>query len=352
MADRNGRIRVFNPSAEVITGRTAGAVLGGPCSQALGCPGEKGCAGEEPPSANRWLERVCRGTRADGSSVVLRVRTRWVCDGAGRPAGQLGIFSEVSLQESLQRKLVAHERLASLGELASSLVHEIGNPVGVILGFARLLVQEEGRDPGGEIRQRIYSEAERCREIVGQFLDYARSSRSSPRPTPLNLGDLARDVIHLLSYRMMRQGVRWELDWEGGSPLVEADPGEMKQVLLNVILNAVEAMEGGGTVRVSGRRIERETTVGGDSLLSPRAAVVSEPWVEVRVEDEGPGLGTLAPERAFEAFFTTKEKGGGLGLAVCRRILGQWGGEILLENRAAGGARAILRLPGWVSEGT
>jgi signal transduction histidine kinase len=352
VADRSGRIRVFNPSAEVITGRTAGSVLGATCSHALGCPEEKGCPGDESPPGNRWLERVCRGTRADGRPVVLRLRTRWVCDGAGRPAGRLGIFSEVSLQESLQRKLVAHERLASLGELASSLVHEVGNPLGIIHGFARLLVQERGRDPSGEIRKRIYGEAERCREIVGQFLDYARSSRSSPRPTPLNLGDLARDTIHLLSYRMLRQGVSCELRWEGPIPLVEADPGEMKQVLLNVLLNAVEAMEGGGTVRVSGRRIERETTVGGDSLLSPRAATVREAWVEVWVEDEGEGLGALAPERAFEAFFTTKEKGGGLGLTVCRRILGQWGGEIFLESRGARGACAVLRLPGWTGGGS
>ncbi|MDW7711077.1 MAG: ATP-binding protein [Deferrisomatales bacterium] len=351
LADRTGKIRVFNASAEVITGRTAGAVMGVTCAQALGCAQDRGCEASPPPDGGTWAERACRGTRADGSPLVLRVRTCWLRDERGRPAGYLGLFSETSLQESLQRKLVAHERLASLGELASSLVHEIGNPVGVILGFARLLVQEEGRDPGGEIRQRIYDEADRCRAIVGQFLDYARSSRSSPRPTPLNLGDLARDTIQLLSYRMLRQGVRWELAWEADIPLVEADPGEVKQVLLNVLLNAVEAMEGGGTLQVSGRRIERETTVGGDSLLSPRAAVLRRPWVELWVEDEGPGLGTLDPERAFEAFFTTKEKGGGLGLAVCRRILGAWGGEMLLQNRVGAGARAVLRLPAWESEG-
>jgi signal transduction histidine kinase len=278
---------------------------------------------------------------------MLRLRTRWVSDPAGRPGDLLGIFSEVSLQESLQRKLVAHERMASLGELASSLVHEIGNPVGVILGFARLLVEEAGRDPGGELRERIYAEAQRCREIVGQFLDYARSSRALPRPTPLNLGDLVRETLALVAYRMKRQGLAWEVGWEPETPLVEADPGEMKQVFLNLLLNAVEAMGEGGTVRIFGRRVERETLVGGDSLLAPTPAVLRRAWTEVWVEDEGPGLGNLEPERFFEPFFTTKEKGGGLGLLVCRRILGEWGGEITLENRPGGGARATLRLPGW-----
>lgn len=346
LAGLEGDVRVFGPAAEVITGRGAGEVLGGDWRRALGCPsGEDRGAAVSP--GNSWTERTCRGTRADGSPLVLRLRTRWVGDRAGRPAAQLGLFSEVSLQESLQRKLVAHERMASLGELASSLVHEIGNPVGVILGFARLLVQEEGRDPGGELRERIYAEAQRCREIVGQFLDYARSSRTLPRPTPLNLGDLVRDTIALISYRMKRQGIAWEVAWEPETPLVEADPGELKQVLLNVLLNAVEAMGEGGTVRISGQRLDRETLVGGDSLLAPRSAVLRRAWAEVRVEDQGSGLGDLDPERLFEAFYTTKEKGGGLGLLVCRRILGEWGGEITLENRPGGGACATLRLPGW-----
>lgn len=346
LAGPEGDVRSFNPAAEVITGRGAGEVLGGSYLRALGCDDREERGAPTSP-AGVWTERTCRGTRADGSPLVLCLRTRWVGDRAGRPAGQLGLFSEVSLQDTLQRKLVAHERMASLGELASSLVHEIGNPLGVILGFARLLVEEEGRDPGGEFRERIYAEAQRCREIVGQFLDYARSSRTLARPTPLNLGDLVRETLSLLSYRMKRQRIVWEVEWEPDTPLVEADPGEMKQVFLNLLLNAVEAMGEGGTVRISGRRVERETLVGGDSLLSPRPAVLRRAGAEVRVEDEGPGLGSLDPERLFEPFFTTKDKGGGLGLPVCRRILGEWGGEIRLENRPGGGACATIRLPGW-----
>lgn len=345
-----GEIRSFNPAAEVITGRTSGEVVGGPCARALGCAEAGSCALAGALPGKTWTERLCRGTRADGRPAVLRLRMRAIVDGAGRPAGTVAVFSEASLQESLQKKLVAYERLASLGELATSLVHEVGNPVAVILGFASLLIQEEGRDPGGELRERIYREAERCREIVGQLLEYARSSRYSPRPIPLNVGDVARETVQLLGYRMKRQGVRCGLEWETGAPLVEADPGEMKQVLLNVLLNAVEAMGEGGTVTVTGRRIERETTVGGDSLLRPRAELVRRPWLEVRVEDEGPGLGPIEPDRLFEAFYTTKEKGGGLGLPVCKRIVGALGGEIFLRNREGGGACAVLRLPAWASE--
>jgi len=347
VADLGGAIRRFNPSAEVLTGRTAGDVVGGSCSQALGCGDPSACPLGRLAPGRVWAEGLCRGVRADGRPLAVRLRARTLWDGAGRVAGLVAIFSDASLQESLQRKLVGYERLASLGELATSLVHEVGNPVGVILGFARLLVQEEGKDPGGELRDRIYHEAERCREIVGQLLDYARSSRHSPRPIPLNLSDVARETVHLLSYRMRRQGVRCELEWDPAAPLVEADPGEMKQVLVNVLLNAVDAMASGGTLRVTGALLERETATGGDSLLCPRVKTRREPWVEVRVEDEGEGLGSVDPERFFEPFYTTKEKGGGLGLPVCRRLVTERGGEVSLGNREGRGACAVIRLPAW-----
>ncbi len=347
VTDLGGAIREFNASAEVLTGRSSGEVVGGPCSQALGCEDPSSCPLGRLASGRVWVEGVCRGARADGRPLAVRLRARTLWDRAGRVAGVVGVFSDASAQESLQRKLVAYERLASLGELATSLVHEVGNPVGVILGFARLLVQEEGKDPDGELRDRIYREAERCREIVGQLLDYARSSRHSPRPIPLNLADVARETVHLLSYRMRRQGVRCEFEWDPAVPLVEADPGEMKQVLVNVLLNAVDAMASGGTIRVTGAPVERETATGGDSLLSPRVETRREAWVEVRVEDEGEGLGAVDPERFFEPFYTTKEKGGGLGLPVCRRLVAERGGEVTLANREGGGACAVIRLPAW-----
>ncbi|MDF1554533.1 MAG: ATP-binding protein [Deferrisomatales bacterium] len=348
LTDLEGRIQRVNPAAEIMTGRTSGEAVGLACCEFLGCGDRSACPLTRPAQGKAWEEATCRGTRTDGSLLVLRTRTRLVFDAVGRPAGRVLLFSESSLQESLQRKMVVYERQASLGELATSLVHEVGNPVSVILGFARLLIQQEGDDPGGEVRERIFREAERCRRIVEQLLDYARSASSqNPRLVPLGLKGVVEDTLSLLSYRVRRRGVATEVVWDPETPFVLADPGEMKQVFLNLMINALDATGEGGRIRVSSHKRVREVTVGGDSLLNPRARVEERPWVEVRVENDGVGLGTANPEQFFVPFFTTKEGGGGLGLPVCRRIIDERGGGIRLENLPGKGACAVVELPGY-----
>ncbi|HSH70572.1 MAG TPA: PAS domain S-box protein, partial [Deferrisomatales bacterium] len=144
LTDLEGRIQRVNPAAEIMTGRTSGEAVGLDCCEFLGCGDRSVCPLTRPAQGKAWEEATCRGTRTDGSLLVLRTRTRLVFDAVGRPAGRVLLFSESSLQESLQRKMVVYERQASLGELATSLVHEVGNPVSVILGFARLLIQQQG----------------------------------------------------------------------------------------------------------------------------------------------------------------------------------------------------------------
>jgi PAS domain S-box-containing protein len=347
LTDLAGRIQFINPAAEILTGKTLGEVVGQECSALLGCDDASGCALAKPGSSHTWVESLCRGVRADGRALVMRTRSRVVCDDLGRPTGQLMLFSESSLQESLQNKMVAYERLASLGELAASLVHEVGNPVSVMLGFAQILLRQEGADPDGEIRNRIFLEATRCRKIVDQFLGYARSSSQSRRMVPLGLEGIVRETLDLLDYRLKRRGARPNVSWDPDVPLVLADPGEMKQVFLNLFLNALQAMEREGEIHVRGRGFLRPETVGGGSLLTPVASVVGRAWLEIRIEDEGPGLGEGDPERLFVPFFSTKEKGGGLGLSVCRRIVRERGGEVRLENRPGGGTCAVIELPGY-----
>ncbi|NTU59483.1 MAG: hypothetical protein HGA98_00310, partial [Deltaproteobacteria bacterium] len=230
LTDLENRVVRFGGAAQVITGRVAQDVLGAPWFDALGCP-----EGEEASFAGRdlspdWAQTVCRGRRADGTSLLLRLRTRAFRNRQGRIAGRLLLFSEGSVQESLQRRFVAYQRLAGLGELSAALVHEVGNPVSVILGFAHLLVQQEGADPGGELRQRIYVEAKRCRTIVDQILDYARSSSRASTPTLVSLREVALEVVGLLGYRLRSRSIETAVEWSPEVPLVRADPGEMKQV--------------------------------------------------------------------------------------------------------------------------
>jgi signal transduction histidine kinase len=120
----------------------------------------------------------------------------------------------------------------------------------------------------------------------------------------------------------------------------------MKQVFINLLINALDASASGGKVRIAGSSFVREVPVGGESLLRPRPSLRQESWARVSVEDRGVGLGPGDPERFFAPFYSTKEKGGGLGLAVCRRIVEQLGGRLWLQSGEETGARAVLELPG------
>ncbi|PLX39753.1 MAG: hypothetical protein C0608_11285 [Deltaproteobacteria bacterium] len=345
ITDSQDNVIAFNKAAEILTGRNAGEVLGSSCENAFQCSSTAGCCLKPGARSGLWPELSCNALRADGKAVTFRRRSRVIRDSVGRFIGNISYFADMSLKETLQKKMVVYERMASLGELSASMVHEIGNPVSVILGFSRILVQQEGEDPGGDIRSRIFKEAERCREVVDHLLDYARSASREPQRTPLVLKSVVDETLDLLSYRMKRQAVSWEVLWDVENAIVSADRGELKQVFLNVLLNALNAMDEGGVISIKGETKRNLITVGGDSLSNPRRKTKVIESIAVFIEDEGSGLGGLDPERFFAPFFSTKETGGGLGLPTCRKLLDKFGGTIRLEERASGGARVIIEIP-------
>lgn len=346
LADLSGKVTEASDSVEIITGREHTTVIGAKLTEVLGLLEGEDASSLQCQSADTWSQTLCRGRRADGAPLALRIRSRLYRDSNNRIAGSVHLFSEASLQDSIQRRLVAYQRLAGLGELSAALIHEVGNPVSVILGFAHLLVQQKGEDADGEIRERIYHEAMRCRQIVDRLLDYARSSSRAPTPAPISVKEVALEVLGLVSYRLKSKNIEATLDWDAQSPLVKADAGEMKQVLLNLLINAVDASPPSTVIELKGESIQKEVPVGGDSLLMPVATVQKEHWVRFTVADRGTGLGGADPERLFAPFYSTKEKGGGLGLSVCRRIAEGLGGSLKLAAREGGGAAAVMELPG------
>jgi signal transduction histidine kinase len=216
-----------------------------------------------------------------------------------------------------QARLVQSEKLAGIGRLAAGVAHEINNPLGVILGYARVL-RRKADGPLAEDLGVIEDESLRCQEIVEGLVDLAR-----PLPihrAPLEMRELSEDVVARLSEsrRVSQANVSVE-----GSAVVEADPRRIRQVLLNLIQNAMEAAGERGHVRV-------EIADGAD--------------VRVAVSDDGPGVCESDEDRLFEPFFTTKPEGTGLGLAVSQAIARAHGGSIAIDRPPGGGARFTLLL--------
>ncbi|MGH7537691.1 MAG: ATP-binding protein [Gemmatimonadales bacterium] len=224
-----------------------------------------------------------------------------------------------------QREMIAREKLATVGEIASGVAHEVNNPLAAIRMEAELL---GGKDPETEAAARaIVREVDRAARIVRSLLQLAR--RADTTPTPVQLNDVIRDVAEIRRRVLRAENVEVQTEIDDAAPAVLGLGQELVQVVSNLVTNAEHAVRG----QVSG--VIRLSTQG------------REGWVRFTVEDSGPGVPADVRERIFEPFFSTKspDEGSGLGLAICRRVVSELGGRIQLEDGELGGARFVVELP-------
>ncbi len=237
---------------------------------------------------------------------------------ARHAAALLEIFS---VSERIRQK----ERLASLGEMAAGLAHEIRNPLGAIKGAIQVIESDPEGPNSGEFLSIIVEEVGRLDNVVSQFLDYSKPPRVSPEPA--DVGRLVERTLSLLRAQDGRPGIEIDQTLAEGLPPARADAEKLRQVFLNIALNAVEAMDGRGKLLVTTGLGE-----GGERLF-------------VSFADTGPGVPPDKLGRLFDPFFTTKEGGTGLGLAICHRLVEAHGGSIEVRNRPEGGAEFTVLLP-------
>jgi signal transduction histidine kinase len=251
---------------------------------------------------------------------------------------QLAEQMAISLENSqMFERLKERDRLAALGEMAAGLAHEIRNPLGAIKSAAQYLDPKDVGGDEGEFLQVIVDEVDRLNHVVTTFLDYARPYRGTFAPFDLN--DALQKTMKLLKNREIPPGVKVRLALVPDLPRVMGDAEQIRQVILNLILNAVQAMEGKGHLIMSTQ--PARATV--ESTLQDGTARLG--VVELRIRDNGPGIPAEALRRIFIPFFTTKDKGTGLGLAICQRIVQAHSGSIEVRNRKVRGAEFIVRLP-------
>jgi signal transduction histidine kinase len=218
-----------------------------------------------------------------------------------------------------QAQLVRSEKLAGIGRLAAGVAHEINNPLGVILGYAKLLQRRADGALAEDLRV-VEEEALRAKEIVSGLLDLSRSLPASLERVDLRA--LVDEVVSRLRDARLLEGVAVTVEGQASAP---AHPEKLRQVLVNLVRNAAEAAGRGGRVAVR---------------LATRGAIA-----ELSVEDSGPGLPEAVRARLFEPFFTTRPRGTGLGLAVSRAIARAHGGELEAAPPDGRGARFVLTLP-------
>jgi signal transduction histidine kinase len=245
-------------------------------------------------------------------------------------AREVAVFYEQTKADeergSLQDQLRHADRLATIGQLAAGVAHELNEPLGTILGFAQLAKKSPGLTESLERDlKNIESASLSAREIIKKLMTFAR--QVPPRKSLMNLNEVLEDGLRFFESRCVKSGIRLDRRPAAGLPKITIDPGQINQVLVNLVVNAIQAMPRGGTLTV-------ETWATDEDVC-------------FRVEDTGEGMTKEVSERVFLPFFTTKDvdQGTGLGLAVVHGIVTSHGGVIEVDAEPGEGASFTVRLP-------
>ena len=265
-----------------------------------------------------------RVTKDSSLIDVLFTRTA-IRDNQEKLIGFSSVLKDVTEQKLIDRHLAQMEKLSAIGELAAGLAHEIKNPLAGIKGAIEIIRDTLSKDNiHRNILGEVLSEVGRIDRSVNHLLSYSKPNK--PDFVRIHLVGLIKNVISFLQKVADSQGVQLHLQQNGDIPLIIGDENELRQLFMNLILNSLEALEAQGQVWVKVKII-------GDSLL------------HVEVVDNGPGIPSENLSRVFQPFFTSKKDGTGLGLATCKRIVLDHGGEIRVESALGKGARFLIDLP-------
>ncbi|MHB8485030.1 MAG: hybrid sensor histidine kinase/response regulator [Candidatus Acidiferrales bacterium] len=259
---------------------------------------------------------------------VFERYSRPVLDDGGRPLGWLEIYSEITNQRHIQSKLVQTEKMAALGQLVSGIAHELNNPLTSIMGYAQLTLGRAPETLNNEVRM-IFAEAERARRIVKNLLFFARQAQ--PERTRVDLNEIVERTVALRGYELKIENIAIRCELAADLPATLADPHQLQQVMLNLLVNAEQAIlesRGRGSIQVCTRK-------------------AAESRLRVEVSDDGPGVPPHIASRIFDPFFTTKSPGlgTGLGLSIVYGIVEQHGGDVAFENQPGGGAKFVVEIP-------
>jgi two-component system NtrC family sensor kinase len=262
--------------------------------------------------------------------------SRPVLDAEGRSVGWIELFTDVTGERQIQSKMLQTEKMAALGQLVSGIAHELNNPLTAIMGYTQLMLGH-GLDAGQfSDATKVYQEAERARRIVKNLLYFARET--APERTRVDLNEIVERTLALRGYELKMENIVVTLELAPGLPQTIADPYQLQQVVLNLLVNAEQALLEG---RGQGRVLVRTT-----HLIQGAGAHVSDRIV-LDVSDDGPGVPPEIASRIFDPFFTTKQPGlgTGLGLSIVYGIVHQHHGEVTFENQPGGGAHFVVELP-------
>jgi len=325
--DREGRVTELNPPARAMMARQD-ELQPGSAFDSLDADAAKIVRAKLAAAFQGEVQRFdlpfLRGDGTKGYSTVVYAPVRE----SGRVTRVLALARDVTDQKRTESQLQQAEKLAAMGQLVSGVAHEINNPAAIISGFAQTLLLDELKPEHREMVQMVYDEATRIGRITSNLLAFARAG--SRQRSLVDVNDLVRRTFALRSYHLSTLNITVLLELDPLDPKIWADASELQQLLLNLLINAEQAL----------MTIERTRTI----IVRSGA---NETEVRLEVADSGPGIGADIHGKIFDPFFTTKPEGlgTGLGLSICYGIAREHGGRIWVESEPGKGATFILTIP-------
>jgi signal transduction histidine kinase len=295
---------------------------------------------QEYGGVGKFIPTQMNAVNKFGQEIPIQLSAALIYNGSGQEIASVGIFTDLRPRLNMEKKLqethlqlVSSEKMASLGKLAAGIAHEINNPLGGILIYSSLMIEDLPQDdPRRGDLVRIVQEASRCKEIVKSLLEFARQTEPKMEPTDVNRA--ITDGLFFLVNQALFHNIRITKQLDSFLPFVRGNASQLKQVFMNIIVNAAEAMHGNGTLTIT-------------TFRAPDGKTVS-----VEFADTGEGIPAENFTRIFDPFFTTKEvgKGTGLGLATSYGIIEDHGGKISVRSQVGEGTTFTIELP--VHQGT
>lgn len=347
MIDANDRTVFVNPRMAELMGYEASAMIGRPVESFMDAEGirmREGRRQSREAGELRQSQAEQRLIRGDGTVVQTLLAARSLTGADGEHAGVLAMVSDVTdrvkadqAREQLEKQLNRSQRLEGIGRLAGGIAHDFNNLLAVILNYAEFVVEgTEDRPAVRDDAEEIRKAAERAASLTQQLLVFSR--REVTKPQVLDLEHVVKSVERLLQ-RTIGEDVALEVEFEPATPPVCADRGQLEQLLLNLVVNARDAMPEGGRLEVS---VDALTIGEGDGESAPPGE-----YARLRVCDTGAGIPPETLDHIFEPFFTTKgsQEGSGLGLATVYGIATQQGGHVDVSSQVGEGTTFRVLLP-------
>ena len=322
--DTSGMITMFNPAAQKITGY--------PLDQAIGKPyvtiiDDKNFNSPLLDTLNNGIDHI--GVEIDfpvsGKILQLSSSTSHLKNHSGQIIGAVVIFKDLTDQKEMQRIIQQTERLVAVGELMAGVAHEIRNPLAAIRGFVQYLQKDATKQEKDEYIGIILKEVDSINKVIQQLLDFSKPPKNYFSSSDLNT--LVRDTLILIKTSKTAPQIEFELALDEELQPIYLDKGMIKQVLLNLLINATQSIQGKGVVTIT-------TQLANNKRMQ-----------NIEIRDTGRGIDEEAKNNLFTPFFTTKPSGTGLGLSIAQKIIASHNGTIQIHNHKEGGAVVTVSLP-------